>query len=173
METDLDTLGKNLVTLGKAWRQRWLAVGRAEGRAEGKAEDLVCLLVERFGALAPPLRTRIRRARLATLERWFKRAIVAPDLPSVFNPPRREMKMTTNLATLGETWKQQALAEGWAEGWAEGKAEDLVYLLVDRFGTLPPSLRTRIRRARAATLERWFKRAIAAPDLSAVFNRQG
>jgi hypothetical protein len=27
-------------------------------------------------------------AKLPTLERWFKRAIVAPDLPSVFNAPR-------------------------------------------------------------------------------------
>ena len=64
------------------------ARGRIEGKAEGKAEDLVHLLVARFGALAPSLRTRIRRARLATLERWFKRAIAASDLRSVFNSPR-------------------------------------------------------------------------------------
>jgi hypothetical protein len=36
----------------------------------------------------PSLRKRIRGANLATLERWFKRAIVAPDLPSVFAEPR-------------------------------------------------------------------------------------
>ena len=64
------------------------AIGKVEGKTEAKAEDLVCLLVERFGALAPSLLARIRRARLATLERWFKRAIAAPDLRSVFNSPR-------------------------------------------------------------------------------------
>ncbi len=86
----------NLETIGETWRQQALAQGRVEGRAEGKAqgrveckaEDLVCLLVAKFGALAPSLRTRIRRARLATLERWFKHAIAAPDLRSVFNSPR-------------------------------------------------------------------------------------
>ena len=65
-----------------------LAQGRAEGEAKGQAEALVRLLVAKFGTLAPSLRTRIRRARLATLERWFKRAIAAPNLSSVFNSPR-------------------------------------------------------------------------------------
>jgi flagellar biosynthesis/type III secretory pathway protein FliH len=101
-----------------------------------------------------------------------------------------EMKMKSNFPTTVKNWKQQALAEGRAEGRAEGiaqgrsegeargriegkvegKAEDLVHLLVARFGALAPSLRTRIRRARLATLERWFKRAIAASDLRSVFN---
>jgi putative YhgA-like transposase len=60
------------------------AEGRVEGKAEGKAEALLCLLAERFGALKPSLHKRIRGADLATLDRWFKRAIVAPDLLSVF-----------------------------------------------------------------------------------------
>jgi flagellar biosynthesis/type III secretory pathway protein FliH len=81
-----------LATQFEAWKQQWLAEGEAkgktEGKAEGKAEALVCLLAERFGAVAPSCRKRIRGAKLATLERWFKRAIVAPDLRSVFNPPR-------------------------------------------------------------------------------------
>ena len=81
-----------LSTQFDAWREQWLAEGKAEGlvegKAEGKAEALVCLLAERFGAVAPSWQKRIRGAKLATLERWFKRAIVAPDLPSVFNPPR-------------------------------------------------------------------------------------
>ena len=93
-----------------------------------------------------------------------------------------EIKMKSNLATIGKTWRQQAMAEGLAEGLAQGriegeakgeakgKAEALVCLLVERFGALAPSLRTRVRRARLATLERWFKRAIAAPDLRSVFN---
>ena len=42
------------------------------------------LLAQRFGAVAPSWQKRIRRAELVTLERWFNRAIVAPDLPSVF-----------------------------------------------------------------------------------------
>jgi hypothetical protein len=71
--------------LGKA---EGIAEGKAEGKAEAKAEDLIYLLVARFGALAPALRTRIRRAKLATLERWFKRAITAPDVRSVFRAPR-------------------------------------------------------------------------------------
>ena len=78
-----------LSTQFEAWREQWLAEGeakgQAKGKAEGKAEALICLLAERFGAVAPSWQKRIRGAKLATLERWFKRAIVAPDLPSVFN----------------------------------------------------------------------------------------
>ena len=85
-----------LATKFEAWREQWLAEGEArgktkwlvEGEAKGKAEALVCLLTERFGTVAPSWQKRIRGAKLATLERWFKRAIVAPDLPSVFNLPR-------------------------------------------------------------------------------------
>jgi hypothetical protein len=88
----------NLATIGQRWKQEAMAHGRAEGRAEGKAEGriegkaeaLVCLLVARFGALTPSLRTRIHRAKPPTLERWLKRVLVAPDLPSVFGRSRRE-----------------------------------------------------------------------------------
>jgi hypothetical protein len=73
-----------LATQFEAWRAQWLA----EGKAEGKAEALICLLAERFGAVAPSRQKRIRGAKLLTLERWLKRAIVAPDLPSVFNSRR-------------------------------------------------------------------------------------
>ena len=89
-----------LSTQFEAWKDQWVAEGeakglvrgkvegRVEGKAEGKAEALVCLLAQRFGAVAPSWQKRIHGAKLATLERWFKRAIVAPDLLSVFNPPR-------------------------------------------------------------------------------------
>jgi hypothetical protein len=77
-----------LATQFEAWKEQWLAEGEAKGKAEGKAEALICLLAERFGAVAPSWQKRIRGAKLATLERWFKRAIVAPDLSSVFNPLR-------------------------------------------------------------------------------------
>ena len=107
----------NLATVGERWRQEAMALGMAEGKAKGieqgmaqgieqgikrgilqgkaagrseaKAEALVCLLVERFGALAPSLRTRIQRARLETLDRWFKRAIAAPNVRSVFGSSSR------------------------------------------------------------------------------------
>jgi hypothetical protein len=68
----------------EGWKRQW----QAEGKAEGKAEALISLLAGRFGAVAPSWRKRIRGAKLATLERWLKRAIDAPDLPSVFNSPR-------------------------------------------------------------------------------------
>jgi hypothetical protein len=77
--------------------------------------------------------------------------------------------MRTNLERLGKTWKRQWRAEGKAEGKLEAMATALVWLLEGRFGTVTPSLHERIRGASVATLERWFKRAIAAPDLVSVF----
>ena len=108
LSEDLLEMKSNLSTWAKTWKQQWRAEGKAEGRveglargkaegkvqglaegkAEGKAEALLCLLVERFGAVAPPWRKRIRGANLATLDRWFKRAIAARDLSSVFEPRR-------------------------------------------------------------------------------------
>ena len=107
---------KNMLTINfEEWRKQGRAegtalgraegrtLGRAEGRAEGKvegktegkiegkteamAEALLSLLRQRFGAVAPSRRKRIHKARLATLERWFERALVASNLRSVFNPP--------------------------------------------------------------------------------------
>ena len=75
----------NLATLGERLKRQWLAEGKAKGRAEGKAEALACLLAQRFGALTPSLQTRIREAKATTVEHWFKRAIDAPDLPSIFD----------------------------------------------------------------------------------------
>jgi hypothetical protein len=85
---DLLEMKTNLEKLGTVWKRQWLAEGRAEGKAEGKAEALEYVLAERFGTLRPSLYKRIREADLATLECWFKRAIVAPDLPSIFAQPR-------------------------------------------------------------------------------------
>ncbi|MBS0420664.1 MAG: Rpn family recombination-promoting nuclease/putative transposase [Proteobacteria bacterium] len=80
---------KNMFSIDyDGWEERWVAKGVAKGKAEGKAEALVALLTGRFGRLAPSWRKRIRVAKLATLERWFKRAIDAPDLPSVFTAKR-------------------------------------------------------------------------------------
>lgn len=61
------------------WKKRW--------RAEGKAEALISILAGRFGTVPPLWRKRIEEAELVTLERWLERAVVAPDLSSVFNSP--------------------------------------------------------------------------------------
>jgi len=70
------------------WKAQYMAAAEAKGKAKGKAEALISLLAGRFGAVAPSRKKRIRAARLVTLERWFERAIVAPDLPTVFNSRR-------------------------------------------------------------------------------------
>jgi len=85
-----------LVDTFRSWQTQWFAEGKAEGeakgkaagKAEGKAEALISLLSGRFGAVEPSWQEQIREADLVTLEHWFERAIVAPDLPSVFNAPR-------------------------------------------------------------------------------------
>ena len=66
----------------------WFAQLRADGFVKGKTDALISLLEGRFGALAPYRRKRIRGAKLETLDRWFRRAIVARDLPSVFRASR-------------------------------------------------------------------------------------
>jgi putative YhgA-like transposase len=65
-----------------------ISQGISQGMVKATAGALISLLEGRFGAVAPSWRKRIRGAELATLERWFKRAIDAPDLRSVFNSPR-------------------------------------------------------------------------------------
>jgi hypothetical protein len=109
---ELLEMKSNLATIGEVWKRQWraeaiaegiaegiaagraegmaagkaegIAAGKAEGIAAGKAEALICLLEERFSKVSASLRKRILGADLATLECWFKRAIVAPDLASVF-----------------------------------------------------------------------------------------
>ena len=83
--------------------------------------------------------------------------------------PEDLLEMKTNLEGLGRTWKRQWLAEGEAKGKLERQAEALVWLLAERFGTVTPSLHERISGANLATLECWFMRALAAPDLLSVF----
>jgi hypothetical protein len=76
---------KNMLSIDwEAGKEQWIA----KGKAEGKAEALTSLLAGRFGAVAPSWQKRIRGATLPTLERWFERAIDAPNLRAVFNPPR-------------------------------------------------------------------------------------
>jgi len=81
----------NLEGLGRTWKRQWLAEGeakgKAEGKLEGKAEVLVWLLEGRLGTVTPSLHERMSEANLVTLRCWFKRAIAAPDLVSVFAQP--------------------------------------------------------------------------------------
>jgi hypothetical protein len=97
-----DLMGmKNMLAMqGRIWKEQWraegeakglakgLAKGEAKGEARGWTKSLEYLLVRRFGALPPSVRKRIRGAKLANIERWFKRALDSRDLSSVFDPPR-------------------------------------------------------------------------------------
>jgi hypothetical protein len=69
--------------------ERASADASAEGVVQGCAKSLLHILEKRFGAVAPCWRKRIHAAKVVTLKRWIARAFVAPDLPSVFEPPRR------------------------------------------------------------------------------------
>jgi hypothetical protein len=97
---ELEGMKAMLWTFEQSWKDEWRAEGKAEGlvegQAKGKAEGLtegeakalVRLLVKRFGPLELSLHTRIQQADLPTIESWFDRAIDAPDLTAVFDPPR-------------------------------------------------------------------------------------
>lgn len=81
--------GKHCIAVGEAKGEaKGLAKGKVEGLARGKAEALVRLLVSRFGTLPRSFRQQIRGAKLATIERWFDRALGARDLRSVFDRSR-------------------------------------------------------------------------------------
>jgi hypothetical protein len=114
----------------------------------------------------------------ADLRRLFAELVFQAFAEAGVNRPRLDgleelLEMKTNLATIGQYWKRQWIAEGRAAGKAEGKAEALEYVLAERFGTLRPSLYKRIREADLATLDCWFKRAITAPDLPSIFAQPG
>jgi len=89
---ELLDMKSNLETNFRNFRAYCLAEGEAKGEAKGKAEGtaaaLISLLVSKFGPLPASCRKRIRGAKLASLERWFNRALDAHDLPSVFGRSR-------------------------------------------------------------------------------------
>jgi len=103
-EDMMQMMTTNLSRMGAYWKRKWKTVGRAEGhaqgrtegKAEGKAEALVDLLRERFGAVTPSVCKKIFGAKPAAVERWFKRAVAAPDVTSVFGRSRSEKRRRDN-----------------------------------------------------------------------------
>ena len=73
----------------EAWKKARAAEREVEDPAEEDteaiAENLVTLLTEKFGEVAPHWQQRVRGARLITLKRYFKRALMVSDLRSVFD----------------------------------------------------------------------------------------
>jgi flagellar biosynthesis/type III secretory pathway protein FliH len=68
--------------------EKGLEKGRKEGQKQGRErsqrENLLTLLNRRFGPLPARVRTRVRRAELVQLQRWFDRGITARTLDAVF-----------------------------------------------------------------------------------------
>ncbi len=67
----------------------------------------------------------------------------------------------------------QGETKGLAKGLAQGRAEDLTWLLEHRFGPLPAAVRKRLAGASPDELQTWFKAALGASSLAAVFNGHG
>ncbi len=64
------------------------AEGRAEGRVEGRAEDLLTVLDVRGIVVPEATRQRILAEKdLDLLQRWLKRAILAPSLAEILDEP--------------------------------------------------------------------------------------
>ena len=87
-------------------------------------------------------------------------------------------EMQSRLATLGERWKRDWLAEGRAEGTAKGRAEGraeglaeaLVRVADKQLGPLPAVLRERIMAADADTIADWLDRLSTATSLETLFD---
>ena len=77
--------------------------------------------------------------------------------------------MQTRLATSGERWKRDWLAEGRAAGLAEGEAKALIRLAEQRFGPLPAALSARVATADAGAIEDWLDRLLTATSLEMLF----
>jgi len=91
------------------------------------------------------------------------------------------MDVTSDQIALVETWKRElvekafrmGLFEGFRDGFLEGCTDQFVRLLLKRFGPLDAALRAQIKSADPEAVERWFDRAVDAPDLSSVFQLSG
>ena len=72
-------------------------------------------------------------------------------------------EIQTRLATLGERWKRDWLAEG--------EAKALIRLAEHHFGPLPAALRARIAAADAGAIEDWLDRLLTATSVERLFSR--
>ena len=70
------------------------------------------------------------------------------------------------LATLGESWKRQWLADGEARG----EAKALIRLVEKRFGPPAATQRDRILAANSIAVEAWLDRLLEAPTLEALLD---
>jgi hypothetical protein len=110
-----------------------------------------------------------------TLRQLF-RELVAQAVAGLGMPvpvPAELKEMQTMLATLGERWKRDWLAEGraagLAEGEAKGEAKALIRLAERRFGPLPATLRERVVTADTGLVEDWLDRVLTATSLDTLF----
>jgi predicted transposase YdaD len=67
------------------------------------------------------------------------------------------------------TIAEQLIQQGRAEGRVEGRVEILEQLLVEKFGTLPPSLHERLASATDEQFARWSRRVLHAETLDEMF----
>lgn len=86
---------------------------------------------------------------------------------------QREMALKSYQLDLGKAHRD-GKAEGRAEGKAEGKAEAFTELLLlqleTKFGVLPDTVTTRVRRASSDEVKRWAGCFVTAESLDAVFD---
>ncbi|HIJ61881.1 MAG TPA: hypothetical protein HPQ04_04240 [Rhodospirillaceae bacterium] len=104
----------------------------------------------------------------ADLRRLFTELVrqAMEGLGAALPVPADLMEIRPMLTTLGESWKQQWLAEGKAEG----KADALQRLLDSRFGPVTETARSLIAAADLDRLDHLFDRALTATTLDAVFD---
>ncbi len=84
---DFLDMRSRLLERAEQWQQEWLREGRQEGRREGEVELLLRQLERRFGALADPIKDRVRAADIAALEEWGVRILDARSLDDVLGDP--------------------------------------------------------------------------------------
>jgi hypothetical protein len=128
------------------------------GKADGQIADILKLLRRRGIVVEPPVESRIRDAPdLATLDKWFDRAIDAKSLGDLFD----------------EGYRIGAMDLIHKMGQAQGHAQGILRLLRRRGIVVSAAAELRIREAPdLATLEKWFDRAIEAKSVREVF-REG
>ena len=69
--------------------QEWLKQGEAKGLKAARIDDLLDILETRFGAVDATVRARIADMSAEDLRPLLRRAVTAPDMDAVFEPPDR------------------------------------------------------------------------------------